>query len=151
MSPEKNPVDHELDDDEALSWGESADSSYVEGPARGHRGDETADDADGDEDELPEGVLSSGMLVAHGVFAAILLLYTVAWLLAVTRATAPGLAGASLTLWHLGQWLAVFAPALWFAATLSLTPASSARRRVVWLLVGVIVLIPWQFVYGGTS
>jgi hypothetical protein len=144
---------HDLDpaDEDALSWGESSDRSYVEGPPVPQTlPDELIDDVD-DDDELPEGVMSSGALVAHGVVAAILLLYTVAWLISVTRATPPNLAGVSLGLWHVGQWLAVVAPAAWFVTTVAVTPLRPGRRRFLWFLVAVIVLIPWQFIAGGAS
>lgn len=145
---------NELDpaDEEALSWGESSDRSYVEGPAVPQAlPDERVEDDDDEDDELPEGVMSSGALVAHGVFAAVLLLYTVAWLISVTRATPPNLAGVSLALWHVGQWLAVVAPAAWFLTTIAVTPLRPGRRRYLWLLAAVIVLIPWQFIVGGAS
>lgn len=151
-APDRSPL--EVDDDDALSWGgDTTDASYVEDPARARAAVDafSVDLDDDDDDELPEGVLSSGMLVLHGVFAAILLLYTVAWLLAVTRATEPGLTGISLALWHVSQWLAVFAPATWFAATLLATPVRPARRRVIWLIVAVLVLFPWQYAYGGAA
>jgi hypothetical protein len=142
----------EEDDDEALSWGESSDRSYVEGPG----GASTTALADGDldddlDDELPEGVMGSTLLVVHGIFAAVYILFTVAWLVAVGRATAPNIAGVSLTLWHLGQYLAVLAGPLWFVTTIALTPVKPSRRRLLWLLVGLIVLIPWPFLVGGVS
>ncbi|AMM21302.1 hypothetical protein AX769_15660 [Frondihabitans sp. PAMC 28766] len=146
-------TDDDEADDEALSWGESSDKSYVEGPVVEvpvELRDAEDDEADGEDDEPPEGVMSSGALVAHGVFAAVLLLYTVAWLVSVTRATAPSLAGVALLLWHVGQVLAVAAPAAWFVATVALTPLRPGRKRYLWLLVGVLVLIPWQFIVGGS-
>lgn len=144
----------EDEDDEALSWGESSDRSYVEGPG-GASTTSLADDDDLDDDdlddELPEGVMSSTLLVVHGVFAAVYILFTVAWLVAVGRATAPNIAGVSLTLWHLGQYLAVLAGPLWFVTTIALTSVKPSRRRLSWLLVGLLVLIPWPFLVGGVS
>jgi hypothetical protein len=49
-------------------------------------------------------------------------------------------------MWQFGEFLAMVAPALWFAAVLTLTPEDSRRRglaRMVALLIGVLVLVPW--------
>jgi len=152
-------------DEDALSWGAEHDTSYVEGPERTRKArvasktDEVGDghdgpgDGDGDDDDdgaLPDGVMGSGMLVAHGVFGGLFLLYTVAWLIYVGRATAPALTGVSLTLWHVSQYLAVLAAPVWFATTLLLTPLTPFRRRVIWLIVGALVLIPWPLITGAS-
>ena len=125
------------DDDDALTWGASSDKSYVEGPIAPTASDGPGDDADpiDDEDELPEGVLGSTMLVVHGVFAAVFLLYTVAWLISVGRATPPSVTGVSLALWHVGQYLAFIAPPLWFVTTIVMSRVTPARGRIAWLLI----------------
>ncbi|ARC57350.1 hypothetical protein AS850_09710 [Frondihabitans sp. 762G35] len=139
-------------DDEALSWGESRDPSYVEGPAADAAstavGDDPDDDPEEDDEELPEGVLSSPLLVAHGVFGAVFLLYTVAWLLAVSRGSAPNLAGVPLAFWYIGQYLAVVSAPLWFTAALLLTPVTPPKARLIWFVAGVVVLLPWPFLLG---
>jgi hypothetical protein len=141
-------------DDDALTWGESRDPSYVEGPdsvettSAGEADDDLDDEPD--EEELPPGVLSSPLLVAHGVFGAVFLLYTVAWLLAVSRGSTPNLAGVPLAFWYIGQYFAVVSAPLWFAAALLLTPVRPPRTRLVWFVVGVIVLVPWPFLTGVT-
>jgi hypothetical protein len=47
-------------------------------------------------------------------------------------------------------WLAVCAPLLWFATTLLLTQRSPAWVRIVWLVAGVVLLVPWPFIMIGT-
>ena len=50
----------------------------------------------------------------------------------------------------LGLWLAVAAPALWFGVTFVLTRGRTTAR-LVWLLVGAVVLLPVAFVAGVTA
>lgn len=144
---ESEPVDS---DDEALSWGTSSDKSYVEGPV-GSRAATAPDDEyddEEDDDELPEGVLSSGMLVAHGVFGALLLLYTVAWLRGVGSVQPSFDSTLAAAMWRLGTWLAVAAPAIWFAATVWLVPTTRSRTRILSFIAAVVILVPWPFVIG---
>lgn len=144
-----DPTIDTRDDDEALSWGPaSSDVSYLEGPQTSA----VADDPDeADDDELPEGVLSSTMLVVHGVFAAILLLYTVAWLKSIGSVQPSFASPTADWMWRIGTWFAVAAPALWFVGVVLLVPTSASRRRFLALLVGVVLLFPWAFVMGYLS
>lgn len=139
-------------DDDALSWGPSSDKSYIEGPAGSRDSPVSTDeddlDDDLDDDELPEGVLSSGMLVAHGVFGAVLLLYTVAWLRGVGSVQPSFDSPLAAGIWRVGTWLAVAAPALWFLATVWLVPTTRSRTRVLSFIAAVGILIPWPFVIG---
>ncbi|GAA4664855.1 hypothetical protein [Frondihabitans cladoniiphilus] len=142
------------DDDEALSWGESSDKSYVEGPVVERTGwvpDQGLEDDDGDDDELPEGVMSSTMLVVHGVFGAIFLLFAVAWLKSISN-VAPSFASPLADwMWRIGTWFAVASPVIWFLATVYLVPVAKPSRRFVWFVVGVVVLIPWPFLIGASA
>lgn len=139
----------ESDDDSALSWGGSSDRSYVEGPVVPVSGDDQDDpENDDDDDELPDGVLSSTGLVGHGVAAAIFLLYTVAWLKSVGKVAPSFDSVLADWMWRFGTWFAVAAPVLWFFGTLLLVPSRQSRRRAVWFVVGVVLLVPWPFVIG---
>lgn len=150
---EPEPVDFESveSDDEALSWGTSSDKSYIEGPVGSRAAtapDDEFDDEQDEDDELPEGVLSSGMLVAHGVFGALLLLYTVAWLRGVGSVQPSFDSTLASVMWRLGTWLAVAAPALWFGATVWLVPTTRTRTRILSFIAAVVILVPWPFVIG---
>ena len=46
-------------------------------------------------------------------------------------------------------WLAVLAPALWFGTVFLLTRRSAGWVRVVWLVAGAILLVPWPFITVG--
>ncbi|MCU1527559.1 MAG: hypothetical protein JWP75_1322 [Frondihabitans sp.] len=138
--------DDDEDDDEALRWGASSDKSYVEGPAVPQTA--VAEDDDEDDDELPPGVMSSGMLVVHGVFAAIMILSVVAWLKSIGSVQPSFGSPIADWMWRIGTWFAVAAPALWFAGTIVLIPTAESRRRVLAFLVGVVILLPWPFLIG---
>ncbi len=47
------------------------------------------------------------------------------------------------------MWLAVLSPVLWFAASWVLTRGRATWIRVVALIAGVVLLVPWPFVMFG--
>ncbi|MCU1479476.1 MAG: hypothetical protein JWQ19_262 [Subtercola sp.] len=91
--------------------------------------------------------LSSAALIAFGIFGGILFLYTIGWLVGFLRnpPTGDGLGGIVQAVLSV---LTIFAPALWFIATLLLGAKRAVRTRLLWLIIGVIVLVPWPFVTG---
>ncbi|QHC66212.1 DNA polymerase III subunit gamma/tau [Rathayibacter sp. VKM Ac-2759] len=160
-------------DDDALSWaGEGADPTLAGVAPRAVRSAPTvrasrAGDADDDlPDELREdgedddetseaeaAAASSVLLVATGVTAGLYLLYTIGWMITATRQNATitaSFSGDALggALYGLGLWLAVAAPATWFAAVLLGTRDSRVRTRVVWLVAGLVLLAPLPFLKG---
>ena len=90
---------------------------------------------------------SSFSLIAVGVLTGIYLLYTIGWFIGVTRIGNPLSDPVAQFMFSLGSWLAVAAPVIWFAAVYWLTKAR-LRARVVWLLIGVVVLAPLPFIVG---
>jgi hypothetical protein len=91
--------------------------------------------------------LSSAALIAFGIFGGILFLYTIGWLVGFLRnpPTGDGLGGIVQVVLSV---LTIFAPALWFIATLLLGARRPVRARLLWLIIGVILLVPWPFVTG---
>ncbi|KQQ04071.1 MULTISPECIES: hypothetical protein [unclassified Rathayibacter] len=158
-------------DDDALSWaGEGADPTLGGVAPRAVRSAPTvraARPADSEED-LPEELLddeddatsaaeaaaaSSVLLVATGVTAGLYLLYTIGWMITATRQNATMAASFSGdplggALYGLGLWLAVAAPATWFATVLLGTRDSRVRTRVLWLVAGLVLLAPLPFLKG---
>jgi hypothetical protein len=136
-----SPPDAEHDDD-ALSWGDESDATYVDAPQNDvlqhARTKKTRGGQDGHE--------GSGALVGMGVFGGLYLLYTVAWLISASVLPVSGGSSLSNTFAEVLRVLAIMAPAFWFVATLWLGRTSSNRARFVWLLVGAVVLIPWPFI-----
>lgn len=126
-------------EDEALSWAAPADPTHVDSsPSRQRQ-------SDGGSDERQAG---SVLLIAYGVFAGIYLLFTIGWMIAALRN--PG--GVDTVfgefMYKLGQALAMAAPGLWLATAMVLTRNRRAAVRVLWLLIGALLLIPWPFVVG---
>ncbi|GAA1061063.1 DNA polymerase III subunit gamma/tau [Agromyces bracchium] len=91
----------------------------------------------------------SAELVLLGVFGGVYLLYTLGWILSVLRVQNTAADPLSQVMFAVGTWLAVLAPALWFGITFALTRGRT-RLRLVWLLVGAVVLLPIAFVAGVT-
>ncbi|MDQ1544394.1 MAG: hypothetical protein QOK08_2032 [Actinomycetota bacterium] len=166
------------DDDESLTWAGGRDPSYVETPepvnplrkkkvARVRRsavpgpvlpeselpelGDDTEDDTDVDHetelDELPP-VTSAAVLLSLGVLAGVYLLYTVGWIVSLQRMLYFAANSLDQDAFRIQQLLAIAAPLLWFLATLLFTRKHSPVTRLVWLVVGALLLVPWSFIFG---
>lgn len=43
------------------------------------------------------------------------------------------------------RFLAIVAPALWFAVVIWVARTRSTRTRLLWMLLGAVVLFPWPF------
>ncbi|RFA08489.1 hypothetical protein B7R54_04055 [Subtercola boreus] len=100
--------------------------------------------ADAEKEAAP---LSSAGLIAFGVFGGIFLLYTVGWLVTFIRTPVADSSLAGIVQNAQGV-LAIAAPALWFIVTLLVGAKRRVPVRVVWLLIGVVVLLPWPFLTG---
>ena len=153
------PLDAATDGTDAAASDLDADAD-VDVPARDTAGTgdtaDTADTAEADsahQEPTPRDAdatrqAGSAELVILGVLGGIYLLYSLGWLIWATT-PAPQLADpVAQFMYGLGRWLAVLAPALWFGTTLWL--ASERRRaRLLWLIVGAIVLVPVPFLLRG--
>jgi hypothetical protein len=145
------------EDDEALTWAGGRDPSHYETPeekapklpksSRRAKSPESGDAADGDESDLPP-VTGSAVLVSMGILAGVYLLYTVGWIITVQHAGSLAATPLDHVAVTLKEYLAIAAPALWFAAALYLTRGRRPLVRLVWLVIGALALIPWPFVYG---
>jgi hypothetical protein len=90
--------------------------------------------------------MGSVLLVVLGILGGVYLLYTFGWFTTATRTNALPIGALDVVMAHLRQYLSVAAPVLWFVTTLLLTRRRKAVLRVLWLLLGVIVLLPLPFV-----
>jgi hypothetical protein len=110
---------------------------------------DTEDDADTEDDtDDAHQPLSSVALIAFGILAGAYLLYTVGWFVGVQRSVYLQTAVLDSIALAVRNVLSVAAPALWYGATLWLTRHRAVPVRLLWLLVGAVVLIPWPFVMG---
>ncbi|MBF4462693.1 MULTISPECIES: hypothetical protein [unclassified Rathayibacter] len=159
VAPEDEGLDDATDDD-ALAWaGEGVDPTLAAGEAPVRRSPRAAAGGDPGPDEeagrADEGATASSsvLLVAAGVAAGLYLLSAIAWLITATKqnaVVAASFAGDALggALYSLGLWLAVAAPIVWFAVVLLATREARVRTRVLWLIVGAVLLAPLPFVKG---
>ena len=130
------PPEH--DDDDALSWGDADDATHVDAAHNPVAVRERA----GRDTDAPE---TSGALIGFGVFGGLSLLYTVAWLLTASTSylsTTDAVLSGFVTLL---RFLAIVAPALGFAVVIWVARTRSPRTRLLWMLLGAVVLFPWPF------
>lgn len=146
------------DDDEALTWAGGRDPSHYETPeVRPQKPQKPAGsttkpaaataDADDDGDEAPPAT-SAVVLVSLGILGGIYLLYTIGWFVSWQRFLYASADELELIAFHVQQVLAIVGAPLWFVVTLLLTRERKPQVRLLWLLVGALVLIPWPFVFG---
>ncbi|SBS70508.1 DNA polymerase III subunit gamma/tau [uncultured Microbacterium sp.] len=153
-------------DDDALSWQGDDDPTLDVGssPAEERpalpggyqavgRGSAEVGRIEADGTVTPAGApapLGNAMLITFGILGGVYLLYTIGWIIGALRldTVAPMLI-VSPAAYVPAFWLAVLAPALWFGVTLWLTRRSAAWVRIVWLIGGAVLLIPWPFIMIG--
>jgi hypothetical protein len=159
-------------DDDALGWAGDDDPTLVSGnsttpetaDAPAHAADATPGTSAPGTD-LPEGwavtgspggyvdaptdkvAMSSPALVGLGILAGVYLLYTIGWVIGVGRLTNPFSDPLAQFMFSLGTWLAIAAPAVWFASSYWLT-RGRPRLRWTWLILGVLLLAPLPFIAG---
>ncbi|WP_130178988.1 DNA polymerase III subunit gamma/tau [Cryobacterium sp. SO1] len=163
-------------DDDALGWAGDDDPTLVSGsrttpePTDAPAADTEAASAAGPvtaepAGDLPEGwavtgspggyvdapeakaPLSSPALVSLGILGGVYLLYTIGWFIGVSRLTNPPADVLTQFMFSLATWLAIAAPAVWFACTYWLT-RGKPRLRWTWLILGVVLLVPLPFIAG---
>jgi hypothetical protein len=137
------------ENDDALTWAGGRDPSHYENPEpRAPKPSKKAiAPQQVDETELPPS-MSAPVLVSLGILGGIYLLYTVGWYISWQRFLYASNDELELAAFHVQQILAILAPALWFVVTILLTRERKPAIRLLWLLVGAVVLIPWSFVFG---
>ncbi|GAB3599686.1 hypothetical protein [Microbacterium tumbae] len=95
------------------------------------------------------GQISTTMLVLLGVFGGVYLLYSVGWVIGGLNLKPLANLIVSDAMYLPWQILAIVAPALWMLTVWILTRRSAAWLRVLLLLVGAVLLVPWPFVMTG--
>jgi hypothetical protein len=148
------PTDDDLvddePDDEALSWGDERDASYVAGPApvvAPTPAAATDDEPVSAEPDAPAAT-SSFLLVSYGIIAGIYGLYTIGWLTTILRGTGSMSTMLGEIMYQFGEFLAIASAPLWFASVFFLTRGRKPILRLVWLIVGLVLLVPVPFVLG---
>ena len=129
-------------DDEALSWAGDRDSTHVDAPAA----PEIVIEELPAEDAAPR--TSSLLLIVYGVLGGVYLLFTLGWITSVVRTTMPLVDLLSGIMFQFGQFLAIASPALWLAAAVLLTRDRKPVVRLLWVVLGLVVVAPWPFLLG---
>ncbi|MBG6212169.1 MAG: hypothetical protein LH475_02375 [Cryobacterium sp.] len=122
----------------------SADTARIAGSA-GSADAAISAAVDDPADERP--AQSSVALVGMGILGGMYLLYTIGWFIGVARIGTPVSDPVNEFMFSLGAWLAVAAPLVWFGVTFWLT-TSRQRARLLWLLAGVVLLVPLPLIFG---
>jgi hypothetical protein len=160
-------------DDDALGWAGDDDPTLVSGrPGAGQTAEPAASApatpapaTTAPADDLPEGwavtgspggyvdapagrtPMSSPALVGLGILSGVYLLYTIGWFIGVGRLENSLTAPLAQFMFSLGTWLAIAAPAVWFASSFWLT-RGKPRLRWTWLILGAVLLAPLPFIAG---
>jgi hypothetical protein len=155
-------------DDAALRWDGEADTSYADGSgtdrAREKVDSRAAAKAAARESRaqvlaataaVPEGSpavkpeISSFLLVTYGILAGMYGLYVIGWIVAINRTAIVLSDTLGQLMFQFGQALAIGAAPLWFAAVFFLTRKNKAITRLLWLLLGLLLVAPWPVILGG--
>ncbi len=89
---------------------------------------------------------SSILLVAYGLLAGAYAIFTAGWVTSVLRSSTTLSNLPAEILYQLGEFLAIALPALWFTAVLWIE--RRPPRRLLWLLIGIPLVVPWPWVLG---
>jgi hypothetical protein len=100
------------------------------------------------DDDVPQ-ITSNVMLVALGILGGVYALFTVGWIIGGLRLHGTAQFLVAPIAFQFALWLAIAAPALWFAAVFVLTRTSPAWVRLTWLVGGAVLLVPWPFIMTG--
>lgn len=98
-----------------------------------------------EEEEEARGGLSSGQGILMGVLGGFYLLFSAAWIVTALRNPVQISDPLGSFMFVTGLWMAAFAPAAWFSATLVLGRHRSFLWRFAILALGAVVVIPWPY------
>lgn len=135
-------------DDDALSWAGDTDPTLAATPAKTEPAD-TKTELIVDPPVKP--ATSSLQLVTYGIIAGAYLIYTLGWVVSIQRLNAARVVSTealNAAMFGLGEILAMASPAIWFGAAFLLTRGRKPIVRLLWVLVGLIAVLPWPFVLG---
>ena len=139
-------------EDEALSWGDDSDPSYAPAaPAPVVAPLVEPVETSPTTDPTAKPGTTSFLLVSYGILAGAYLIYTLGWLVVVLGPLAGGINADVLgqLMYRITQVLAVAAPAIWFGAAFVLTRGSRPIVRLLALLLGLVIVLPWPFILLG--
>ena len=135
------------EDDKALTWDGDSDPSHVVAPVTKKP---TVGAAPASETPVVKQGPSSFLLISYGILGGMYLLYTVGWLVTTFNDNRePFDDVVTEVMYQVGEYLAIASPAIWFLTVLALTRRSKPIVRLLALVLGLFLLIPWPFVLLG--
>ena len=130
-------------DDEALRWAGDEEQGRqrprLAASPDGRSTLETAGDDEDDESTAPRDVGGTAVAVAFGIAY---LALTVGWIYSVQLTSAPSTQLVGEAVWQFGEFTAMVAAPIWFAAVIALT-RGRIGLRVGWFALGLGLLLPW--------
>jgi hypothetical protein len=144
------------DDEDALTWAGGRDPSHYEspepkGPKPSKKAVPVAQAGQAEvprADDVAQPSMSAVMLVSLGLLGGIYLLYTIGWFISWQRLIYVDPNTLELAAFRIQQVLAVLAPPLWFVLALVFTRERKPAVRLLWLVIGALLLVPWSFTFG---
>lgn len=141
-------------DEDALAWSGETDPSHVDGPVTARPGARLV--VEPHETSAPDPVTErrqapAVLLVTYGILGGVYLIYTLGWVTSILRLNGVRLPYSdplAEIMFQLGEGLALASPVLWMAAVFLLTRGRKPLVRLVWILVGLVAVLPWPFVLG---
>ncbi|MBS1699221.1 MAG: hypothetical protein JST25_12560 [Actinobacteria bacterium] len=118
-------------------------------PAEGSATATSADAVSVEGDEEPAAI-GNVALVFYGLIGGIYLLFAAGWVVGGLRLRPRASLLLGDWMYFPWMWLAALAPVLWFAASWVLTRGRASWIRIVALVAGAVLLVPWPFVMFGT-
>lgn len=134
------------EDDKALSWDGDDDVAVKSARPSTTNSVATAESTDNTK------TASSGsfLLISYGILGGVYLIYTIGWVVSVFNDNRkPFDDFLTEFMYQLGEYIAIASPVLWFVTALVLTRGRKPIVRLLALLLGVVVVIPWPFVLLG--
>ncbi|MFG6445356.1 DNA polymerase III subunit gamma/tau [Microbacterium sp. P07] len=100
-------------------------------------------------DEEERAGLGNVALVSLGLIAGAYLFFAIGWFIAGLRLQALGGLPVASVMLTLATFAAAAAPLVWFATAFALTRRSATWVRFAWLVAGIVLLVPWPFIFTG--
>lgn len=101
-----------------------------------------------DDDGAPP-QLGNGAFIALGVLVGVYALFTIGWIVGGLRLQGVASFLVDPVAFVPFLWLAIIAPALWFASAFVLTRGAATWVRFAWLIAGAVLCAPWPFIMMG--
>lgn len=133
-------------DEDALAWAGDSDPTHADAKLPKPQRVEVVETTAAAKPAIP-----APLLITYGILAGIYLIYTIGWVIAIQRlnqATVASSEALSQIMFLLGEALAVASPALWFGAAFLLTRGRKPIVRLLGILLGLVLVLPWPFVLG---